>query len=92
MTEHKPDVSTLEAAVRTDGVMTDRRPEAMGKDVEELPPGYFYSARFIGSYCVRVPSVGPMMQWNCKTDWILCRPSASPLPVALAALPWSPQF
>lgn len=35
-----------------DGVTTDRRAEAMGRDVEQLPPGYFYSSRFIGSYCV----------------------------------------
>lgn len=31
---------------------SDRREDAMGKNSSELPPGYFWSARFIGSYCV----------------------------------------
>ena len=35
---------------------SDRREEAMGKDLEGLPKGYFCSIRFVGSYCVRVPS------------------------------------
>lgn len=31
---------------------SDRRPEAQGKDQNQLPAGYFYSPYFIGSYCV----------------------------------------
>lgn len=31
---------------------SDRRPEAQGKDQNQLPVGYFYSPYFIGSYCV----------------------------------------
>ncbi|KUL87588.1 hypothetical protein ZTR_05842 [Talaromyces verruculosus] len=30
---------------------SDRRPEAQGKDQNQLPAGYFYSPYFIGSYC-----------------------------------------
>jgi hypothetical protein len=40
-------------AVKTDKLpASDRREDAVGKDSSELPPGYFGSARFIGSYCV----------------------------------------
>lgn len=52
ITEHHESMAAMEAPARPDGVTTDRRAEAMGRDVEELPSGYFYSARFIGSYCV----------------------------------------
>lgn len=31
---------------------SDRREDAFGRDSSELPPGYFWSTRFIGSYCV----------------------------------------
>ena len=31
---------------------SDRRDDALGKDSSELPPKYFRSAKFIGSYCV----------------------------------------
>ncbi len=31
---------------------SDRREEAMGRNLEALPKGYFHSVRFIGSYCV----------------------------------------
>lgn len=30
----------------------ERRKEARGRDVAEVPAGYWYSPEFIGSYCV----------------------------------------
>lgn len=33
-------------------VESERLPEAQGREQAELPKGYFYSAYFIGSYCV----------------------------------------
>lgn len=33
-------------------MQSDRQEEAMGRAAQEMPTGYFYSARFIGSYCV----------------------------------------
>jgi hypothetical protein len=52
VTEHKESIAAMETPGHSDGVATDRRAEAMGRDLEQLPSGYFYSARFIGSYCV----------------------------------------
>lgn len=76
-------------------VTADRREEAMGRDVEALPSGYFRSARFIGSYCVgplllKLFSLAPMagksvqdslstLTNNRQLDWLL--------PVVLGALP-----
>lgn len=43
----------VEAATTADDMEeSDRRPEAQGKDQNQLPAGYFYSPYFIGSYCV----------------------------------------
>ncbi|KAK6362477.1 hypothetical protein LTS17_012818 [Exophiala oligosperma] len=40
------------AAVKVDILPgSDRREDAFGRDSSELPPGYFWSTRFIGSYC-----------------------------------------
>lgn len=51
--EQEENIATMEASAPQDhGPTSDRREQAMGKDVEQLPPGYFRSVRFIGSYCV----------------------------------------
>lgn len=48
----------VEAATTANGMEeSDRRPEAQGKDQNQLPVGYFYSLYFIGSYCVCYLSV-----------------------------------
>lgn len=43
----------VEAATTANDIEeSDRRPEAQGKDQNQLPAGYFYSPYFTGSYCV----------------------------------------
>lgn len=52
--ELEENTAAMEAhsAPQDHGPTSDRREQAMGRDVQELPAGYFRSVRFIGSYCV----------------------------------------
>jgi hypothetical protein len=54
--EMEENTAAMEAhsAPQDHGPTSDRREQAMGRDVQELPAGYFTSVRFIGSYCVSV--------------------------------------
>lgn len=84
--EHEESIAAMETLDHPDEVTTDRRAEAMGRDLEQLPPGYFYSARFIGSYCVG--DIPHIQDTKGAAGLNLYRRSASPLPVALVAFLW----
>lgn len=86
VTEHEESIVAMETLDHPGGVTTDRRAEAMGRDLEQLPPGYFYSARFIGSYCVG--DIPRFQETKGIAGLKLYRRSASPLPVAPAAFLW----
>lgn len=89
---HDETITAVEVASQQNGVVSDRRPEAMGRDVQELPSGYFYSAHFIGSYCVSDTSVGLSSAEHKLRLILLHRPSDLRSPVELVALLWSRRY
>ena len=52
-TEHRETTAVMDSPTQMVTISSDRREEAKGRGREALPSGYFYSIRFIGSYCVR---------------------------------------